>query len=264
MPDHLPHTIQQAALFAKSRRHKCVTREHLLLALIESESAKKILLECEVNVERLQHRLNQYLDHETPDLILTKDSNGNWWKNFVRKLREFKGWIKPSRVSKERLAYDAVLRHAEQQMKISAQDEVMPSNVLMALMADSDSKCYFFLKQEGMTRAKLAGYMASREGQLFAQEEMRITEIARTYPAETCHVRILNDDKTPMDLVVHALEKFFAMDRQKAARTMLEVHRKGAASCGVFPCAEALLKVNMVTDYARQNGHSLQCTMEKE
>ncbi|HEU0223108.1 MAG TPA: ATP-dependent Clp protease adaptor ClpS, partial [Paracoccaceae bacterium] len=47
-------------------------------------------------------------------------------------------------------------------------------------------------------------------------------------------VLLLNDDYTPMEFVVHVLERFFGMTHQRAVELMLTVHRKGVAVVGVF------------------------------
>ncbi|MBI1215113.1 MAG: ATP-dependent Clp protease adapter ClpS [Alphaproteobacteria bacterium] len=86
----------------------------------------------------------------------------------------------------------------------------------------------------------------------------------RTKKPSMYRVLLLNDDFTPMDFVVHVLEKFFAKNRQEATEIMLNVHRRGVGVCGVFTYEVAETKVNMVMDYARKNEHPLQCTMEKE
>ena len=77
-------------------------------------------------------------------------------------------------------------------------------------------------------------------------------------------VLLLNDDFTPMDFVVHVLEKFFGKSAQEATEIMLHVHRKGVGICGVYTYEIAETKVTQVMDYARKNEHPLQCTMEKE
>ncbi len=75
-------------------------------------------------------------------------------------------------------------------------------------------------------------------------------------------VLILNDDFTPMEFVVHILEYFFAMDREKAVRVMLQVHTQGNGVCGVYSREIAETKVSQVNDYARDNNHPLLCTMD--
>lgn len=77
-------------------------------------------------------------------------------------------------------------------------------------------------------------------------------------------VMLLNDDYTPMEFVVYVLEHFFGITHQSAVEIMLTVHKKGLAVVGVFTFEIAETKVTQVMDFARQNQHPLQCTMEKE
>lgn len=77
-------------------------------------------------------------------------------------------------------------------------------------------------------------------------------------------VLLLNDDYTPMEFVVHVVEKFFQKNRQEATDIMLHVHRRGVGICGVFTYEIAETKVAQVMDFARANEQPLQCTMEKE
>jgi len=77
-------------------------------------------------------------------------------------------------------------------------------------------------------------------------------------------VMLLNDDYTPMEFVVLVLERFFNKSREDATRIMLHVHQKGVGICGVFTYEIAETKVARVMNFARQNQHPLQCTMEKE
>jgi ATP-dependent Clp protease adaptor protein ClpS len=77
-------------------------------------------------------------------------------------------------------------------------------------------------------------------------------------------VLMLNDDYTPMEFVVHVLERYFSKSTEEATRIMLHVHQKGVGVCGVFTFEVAETKVNQVMDLARKNQHPLQCTLEKE
>ncbi len=77
-------------------------------------------------------------------------------------------------------------------------------------------------------------------------------------------VLLLNDDYTPMEFVVHVLERVFGISSEQANDIMLTVHRKGLAVVGVFSFEIAETKVTQVMDMARRNQHPLQCTMEKE
>ena len=87
---------------------------------------------------------------------------------------------------------------------------------------------------------------------------------AKTEKPPLYKVLLLNDDYTPMEFVVFVLERFFGITHQAAVEIMLTVHKKGLAVVGVFTFEIAETKVTQVMDFARQNQHPLQCTMEKE
>ena len=77
-------------------------------------------------------------------------------------------------------------------------------------------------------------------------------------------VLLLNDDYTPMEFVVHVLERFFQRSSEDATRIMLHVHQHGVGECGVYTFEVAETKVTQVMDFARKNQHPLQCVMEKK
>ncbi|MDH5436399.1 MAG: ATP-dependent Clp protease adapter ClpS [Gammaproteobacteria bacterium] len=76
-------------------------------------------------------------------------------------------------------------------------------------------------------------------------------------------VILLNDDYTPMEFVVHVLEKFFGMTREQSVQVMLQVHTKGMGVCGTFTREIAETKVSQVNEFSNKNQHPLQCTMER-
>ena len=77
-------------------------------------------------------------------------------------------------------------------------------------------------------------------------------------------VLLLNDDYTPMEFVIHVLERFFNKDRDSATRIMLHVHNHGIGECGIFTYEVAETKVTQVMDFSRKHQHPLQCVMEKK
>ncbi|WP_245454143.1 ATP-dependent Clp protease adapter ClpS [Aquabacter cavernae] len=77
-------------------------------------------------------------------------------------------------------------------------------------------------------------------------------------------VLLLNDDYTPMEFVVHILERFFSKDRDEANTIMLHVHNHGVGECGIYTYEVAETKVTQVMDFARKHQHPLQCVMEKK
>lgn len=98
-------------------------------------------------------------------------------------------------------------------------------------------------------------------------DQLQTNVVVRTRPKTRrpamYKVLMLNDDYTPMEFVVHVLERFFSKSRDEATNIMLNVHKRGVGVCGVFTYEVAENKVTQVMDLARQNQHPLQCTIEK-
>lgn len=98
-----------------------------------------------------------------------------------------------------------------------------------------------------------------------SDSEVGIATKTRAKPKKPSQYKVLllNDDYTPMEFVVMVLKRFFSMDLEQATRVMLHVHQKGVGVCGIFSYEVAETKVNQVMDFAKQNQHPLQCTLEK-
>jgi ATP-dependent Clp protease adaptor protein ClpS len=111
--------------------------------------------------------------------------------------------------------------------------------------------------------------MANEDGTRRNNEEGTGTSVITRVKPQTkrpnlYRVLLLNDDYTPMEFVVHVLERFFNKSREDATRIMLHVHQNGVGECGVFTYEVAETKVTQVMDFARKNQHPLQCVMEKK
>jgi len=76
-------------------------------------------------------------------------------------------------------------------------------------------------------------------------------------------VLMLNDDFTPMDFVVLLLKNFFNKSFDEATQTMLNIHQKGSALCGIYSYEIAETKTLQVMKAAKDNGHPLQCIFIK-
>ena len=98
-----------------------------------------------------------------------------------------------------------------------------------------------------------------------AQEQTAIRERQKTRLKEPGRyvVMMFNDDFTPMDFVVHVLQKFFSKNREQATQIMLKVHMEGRGICGVYPRDVAATKIEQVLSFARENQHPLACIMEE-
>lgn len=119
------------------------------------------------------------------------------------------------------------------------------------------------------TRIVAAGSPPDKNGNGDGNDERGRTGIVtktrpKTKRPSLYKVLLLNDDYTPMEFVVHVLQKYFQKSRDDAERIMLHVHQKGVGICGVYTFEVAETKVTQVMDFSRTNNHPLQCTMEKE
>ena len=111
--------------------------------------------------------------------------------------------------------------------------------------------------------------MANEDGTKRNNEEGTGTSVITRVKPQTkrpnlYRVLLLNDDYTPMEFVVHVLERFFNKSREDATRIMLHVHQNGVGECGVFTYEVAETKVTQVMDLSRKHQHPLQCVMEKK
>lgn len=94
------------------------------------------------------------------------------------------------------------------------------------------------------------------------EDSVVVVERTTTKPPPMYRVLLVNDDYTPMDFVVGVLQTVFAMTRQQATNVMLQVHRTGMGTCGVYTKEIADTKVAQVLEIAQEHQHPLQCTME--
>jgi ATP-dependent Clp protease adaptor protein ClpS len=76
-------------------------------------------------------------------------------------------------------------------------------------------------------------------------------------------VLLINDDFTTMEFVVTVIMTVFHKSLPDSTRIMLDVHKKGKGTVGIYSFDIAVTKINQVHQLARQNGFPLKCTMEK-
>ncbi|RYF94287.1 MAG: ATP-dependent Clp protease adaptor ClpS [Caulobacteraceae bacterium] len=77
-------------------------------------------------------------------------------------------------------------------------------------------------------------------------------------------VDLLNDDKTPMEFVVHVLQQSFGIRYVEAVQVMLTIHTEGRASAGSFARETADAIFEEVTGLARSEGFPLQLELITE
>jgi ATP-dependent Clp protease adaptor protein ClpS len=124
------------------------------------------------------------------------------------------------------------------------------------------------LQEQGMTRYDATNYISHGIAKGVSHDRAGgkgpgPQTISDTPSGLLAEVRLLNDDYTPMEFVVHVLERVFDMDRETAARIMFEIHNEGIGTCGIYPYDAADAKVKEVLGFAREHQHPLQCVLER-
>jgi ATP-dependent Clp protease adaptor protein ClpS len=83
-------------------------------------------------------------------------------------------------------------------------------------------------------------------------------------PPHLWKVIFINDDQTPMELVIDLLTGIFKHSETSAKDITLEIHNDGSAVVGIYPFEIAEQKGVEATGLARANGSPLRITVEQE
>ena len=89
------------------------------------------------------------------------------------------------------------------------------------------------------------------------EEEVRVDE------PKMYRVVLYNDDYTTMEFVVEVITSVFHKAAAEATRIMLDVHKKGRGSVGVYTYDIARSKIDQVHDIAKQREFPLRCDCEE-
>ena len=123
---------------ARAKRHEFMTVEHLLLALLDNESAVKVLKSCGGDIAILRRDLAQFVDETTPKLGL-KDTD---------------------RETQPTLGFQRVLQRAVFHVQSSGKKEVLGANVLVAIFSEQESQSVYFLKKQNINRLDIVNFIS--------------------------------------------------------------------------------------------------------
>jgi len=158
----LETSLNNAFKDARDKNHEFMTVEHLLLALLDNNSAADVLRACGANIEKLRSDLNEFLEETTPLLPPTDD-----------------------RDTQPTLGFQRVLQRAVFHVQSSGKNEVTGANILVAIFSEQESQAVYFLKKQEITRLEVVNYIShgiskindnEQIGGEPAQEEEGITE----------------------------------------------------------------------------------------
>ena len=133
----LEQTLNQAFREARGNNHEFMTVEHLLMALLDNEVSRDILVSCGADLELLKTELSTFL-LETVPLLPPNDD----------------------RDTQPTLGFQRVLQRAVFHVQSSGKQEVSAANVLVAIFSEQESQAVFFLKKQEISRLEVVNFLS--------------------------------------------------------------------------------------------------------
>ena len=133
----LEASLNNAFNEAREKRHEYITVEHLLLSLLDNNSASVVLQACGTDLNLLSTELKEYLDNNTPvfgDVVA--------------------GEVQPT------LGFQRVLQRAVFHVQSSGKKEVVGANVLVAMFGEQESQAVYLLNQQNVNRLDVVNYIS--------------------------------------------------------------------------------------------------------
>ncbi len=130
-------SISQAYQEARKQRHEFLTVEHMLLALLDNASALGILSACGANIADLERDIRKALDDTVPEL--GEDD---------------------SRDTQPTIGFQRVLQRALYHVQSAGKEEVLGSNVLVAIFSEKDSYACYLLNRHDVTRLDVVNFIS--------------------------------------------------------------------------------------------------------
>ena len=133
----LESTLNLAFHTARAKRHEFMTVEHLLLALLDNEAAREVLVACDCNFEKMAKELTEYIDNNMP-LLPEGDEE---------------------RETQPTLGFQRVLQRAVFHVQSSGKRGVGGANVLVAIFSEQESHAVFVLEQQDINRINVVNFI---------------------------------------------------------------------------------------------------------
>jgi ATP-dependent Clp protease ATP-binding subunit ClpA len=133
----LQATIRRAVDEVRDRRHEYLTLEHLLLAMLDDDSAVRIIRHCGGDVNEMRRDIEEFL-HENCE-VLPEDAD-----------------IGPEQT----LSFQRVLQRAALHASGAGREQVTTGNILVSLFREPDSHAVFFLEKQGISRFDVVQYVS--------------------------------------------------------------------------------------------------------
>ena len=131
-------SLRLAVSMARQKRHEFLTVEHLLLALLDNDSAVNALKACGAEIISLRKELEEYVDQHTPKLGENSDQAPHPTESF-----------------------DRILQRAIFHVQSSGSDRTVEgADILVAMYSERDSFAVYLLKRHQINRLTLTQYLS--------------------------------------------------------------------------------------------------------
>lgn len=263
---NLNRSLGRAIAQAEQQGYEVATPEHVVLAFLDDPDAIPVMQASNVDLEKLRDAVLASMPHwpyaqdlDEPDDAPDSDHLDS--EEFDEVPDEHEG------IPIEH--FQVVLELAVDHAKTSGCEEIDSADVLVALL---ERPVGDILREHGLTRYDATIFISHRvtkDAQATSRRSDVVDQPGLHAPlggatgSPSFKVRLLNDNYTPMDFVVHVLEKVLELQNEDAERVMLEIHREGAGACGSFTRDEAEARAAQVMDLARQHQHPLRCCVQE-
>jgi ATP-dependent Clp protease ATP-binding subunit ClpA len=133
----LQNTLSAALEEAIRRRHEYVTLEHLLLSLLNDQTASSVIHHCGGDINSLKKELEQFFDEHNEKLL-----------------------GKQTEMPEQTVMFQRVLQYSLLQAEASEQKEVNSGHLLAALFSAERSHAVYLLKKQGIKRLDVLNYIS--------------------------------------------------------------------------------------------------------
>lgn len=227
----LEHTLNEAFTLARRQRHEFMTVEHLLLALLDNESAARVLKSCGADLGGIRRDLSDFIHATTP---VIPDNN-------------------TERETQPTLGFQRVLQRAVFHVQSSGKSEVTGANVLVAIFSEQESQAVYFLKQQDIARVDVVNFIShgiskvsdtpEQPGNLFGQEQEEAEGVSTNHPLHSFATNLNEQARIGrIDPLVgrdHEIERVIQVLARRRKNNPLLV---GEAGVGKTAIAEGLAK----------------------
>lgn len=137
LSQELENSLNAAFQGARDRRHEYITVEHLLIALLDNNTASRVLQACGGDVDDLRTNMESFLKDSVP-------------------LLPSEGEVE----TQPTLGFQRVIQRAVLHVQGAGKKEVTGANVLVAIFAEKESHAVFYLHKQNITRFDVVNFIS--------------------------------------------------------------------------------------------------------